>query len=88
MTPDDALVRQYAQAIMALVREDIRDGRIPPDVRSFSDLHAYVDANEYADDVGVPQPAGDYDLVNAVESRVDELLAAGSVNSSSGLADD
>ncbi|GAA1026220.1 hypothetical protein GCM10009557_03170 [Virgisporangium ochraceum] len=80
-------MRQYAEAIIALVRADIRDGRIPPDVRSFSDLHAYVDANEYADDVGVPQSAGDYDLVNAVESRVDEMLAAGSVDRS-GPADE
>lgn len=32
---------------MALIREDIAAGIVPREVGSFTDLHDYLDANEY-----------------------------------------
>ncbi len=40
MTPD-------AQHMLAAIRADVADGRVPPTVASFSALHDHVDANEY-----------------------------------------
>ena len=69
---------------MAMIVDDIAEHRIPLGIRTFSDLHSYVDANEYllatacpwgsdvatqADDCGVRHH-------NAVTDRVQALLVA------------
>jgi len=48
--------------------------KIPVDVDSFAALHDYVDANSYVADVGIDHAPGDYELINAVEDRVSEML--------------
>jgi hypothetical protein len=54
-------------------------------VSAFAELHGYVDANEYADQAGVPWGSDPealkhgndgYALVNAVEAAVSAMLAA------------
>lgn len=44
-----------AVLIMDMVAEDIASGEVPPGIASFTDLHDYVDANEYGD-AAVPFP--------------------------------
>jgi hypothetical protein len=39
---------EYADRIMAEIDDDIKAGLIPATVASFSELHDYVDANDYA----------------------------------------
>ena len=39
---------EYADKIMAAIDVDIQAGLIPATVASFSELHDYVDANDYA----------------------------------------
>lgn len=46
----------WAHDIMAMVAEDIAAHRIPLGIRTFSDLHSYVDANEYL--LATPCPWG------------------------------
>ena len=65
--------------------DGIAEGAFPKTVRSFSDLHEHVDANDYLEDHNVPwgtdlspqsdDPAG-VRVVNAVTDRVSELLDA------------
>lgn len=40
-------IQTLALGIKRLVQADIDAGRIPPTVRSFSELHDHVDANDY-----------------------------------------
>lgn len=72
---DDLLEEAWAELLM-----DIRAGLVPDHVRSFTELHDYVDANEYvperAIDWGLP-PAGRYDLANELTAVIDARLAEG-----------
>ena len=43
-----ANISVYADMIMAEIDGDIRSGHVPATVASFSELHDYVDANDYA----------------------------------------
>jgi hypothetical protein len=66
------------------VKQDIRDGRVPKDVPSFSDLHDYVDANEYgllcSDELFDGLPEGDEAIdargtfANFVQGRIAKFL--------------
>ena len=57
---------------------DIRDGVLPSDVASFSDLNEHVDANEYGGLCEDDAMVGDYiGLGNAVQHEVDRWLKAG-----------
>jgi hypothetical protein len=78
------LVRRYADAIMIAIEADMDAGIVPRSVSTFTELHDYVDANEYAVQAGVPWGSdpealryGDdgYALVNAVEGAVSAMLA-------------
>ena len=74
-------IRAYADTIMAEIHKDIADGTVPASVGSFSELHDYVDANDYAQQAGVPTYVADADdpweIVNTVEAEVDARLKAG-----------
>src|SRR6266496_4804064 len=78
------LVRRYADAIMMAIKADMEAGIVPRGVGAFTDLHDYVDANEYAVQAGVPWGSDPealkygndgYALVNAVEGAVSAMLA-------------
>jgi hypothetical protein len=73
-------ISQYADMIMGLVDADMRLGRIPATVASFSELHDYVDANDYALEVIPRDAAPSWDawmeLANDVEAEVSGRLAA------------
>ena len=77
------LVRRYADAIMIAIKADMDAGIVPRSVSTFTELHDYVDANEYAVQAGVPWGTDPealrygndgYALVNAVESAVSAML--------------
>jgi hypothetical protein len=71
------------------VEEDVASGRVPRDVASFSELHDYVDANEYGglcDTVPWITSAGrarlsedGTDAANQVQNEVDAWIKAGGV---------
>jgi hypothetical protein len=72
-----ASVGEYADKIMAEIGLDIADGMVPATVGTFGELHGYVDANDYAQQAGVPYLEGDDDpwqVFNAVEDEVDRRL--------------
>lgn len=62
----------YADGAMADIAADIAAGVVPASVATFTDLHDYVDANEYV--AGVPTSDG-YGLVNAVTAEINRRLA-------------
>jgi hypothetical protein len=67
-------ISSYAAKIMAEIDSDIADGTVPATVATFGELHDHVDANDYAQQVGVPFLEGDDDpwqVFNAVEDEVD-----------------
>ncbi|MER7331702.1 MULTISPECIES: hypothetical protein [unclassified Micromonospora] len=80
--PNTYDVEGVAQAVYADILASIKNGEVPATVRTFTDLHDYVDANEYVQEVpwgtDLPEdpsdPAG-WRLVNAVTDRVNALLA-------------
>lgn len=79
INPNTYDVEGAAQAVFADILASIRNGEVPANVRTFTDLHDHVDANEYVQEVpwGTDLPAGSdpYALVNAVTDRVNALLA-------------
>ncbi|WP_319461445.1 hypothetical protein [Micromonospora sp. RTP1Z1] len=52
-----AAVARYADLILAEIDDDIAESVVPAGVRSFADLHRYVDANDYLIAAGVPHDA-------------------------------
>ncbi len=71
-------ISTYADQIITEIDNDIAEGRIPASVRSFSELHNYLDANDYTVCVGIEYTGTDanYALINAVETEVSNRLAA------------
>jgi hypothetical protein len=61
-----------ARRILALIDQDIADRILPANVRTYADLHTYVDANDYLDHAGVPGGSSQNvnDLVAAVQEKV------------------
>jgi len=47
-------IEEYADEVMTAIDDCIAEGRIPADVATYSDLHSYVDANDFLLDAGVP----------------------------------
>ena len=47
-------VALYADRIIIMIAEDITSGAVPLGVRSFTELHDHVDANDYLSQAGVP----------------------------------
>lgn len=46
-SPSPAAVARLAEFMKAQILQDVAAGRVPPTVRSFAELHDYVDANFY-----------------------------------------
>lgn len=61
------------------ILRDIEAGRVPPTVRSFGELHCYVDANTYGGtcDDDAPEPETLIAVVNRVQNTVHAWLANG-----------
>lgn len=70
---DDALVSEYADAVMGLIHDDVLAGFVPVTAASFSELHDHVDANEYVLQV-MGADAFDVALANRVTDDVDSRL--------------
>lgn len=87
VTVADAVTRGKREVL-----EDVVAGRVPSTVKSYSELHDYVDANEYggacSDFAGefAIEPANDeeaqkqWDYWNAVQGALDEWIKAGGIN--------
>lgn len=69
-------VMMHALNALQAIREDMQSGMVPETCASFSELHDYVDANQYVEDVPDEGPDGERDLalVNAVTDAVDAFL--------------
>ncbi|MFG1648374.1 hypothetical protein ACGFIE_00485 [Micromonospora sp. NPDC049275] len=52
--PSDSTIEDFANGIIILIDNDISEGVLPLGVGSFSDLHSYLDANDYLYAEGVP----------------------------------
>ena len=69
-----------ADRMLALIRDDVYAGKVPPTVATFAALHDHVDANEYYPAVGIDtMDAAGLALANATADRVDALLRAGAL---------
>jgi hypothetical protein len=68
------LIHRMQSEILADVERRI----VPETVRSFGDLHDYVDANEYG---GICEPGADADIddVNAAQTAVSDWIAEGGI---------
>jgi hypothetical protein len=75
-------VDRWADEIMSMIDDDIdmavssRGDVMPATVASFSELHEYVDANDYLISAEVPWSADDMSVTNAVTDEVTRRLAA------------
>jgi hypothetical protein len=74
-----------AREVIRLVGQDVAAGTVPWDVADYSELHDYVDANEYTLEViGLPGPDDEgsrpeaADLTSEVQTRVSEMLSGSS----------
>jgi len=63
------------------IRRDIANGRVPSAVRDFSQLHDYVDANEYGglcdETSGIDWINDNDDAGNTVQNKVNALILSG-----------
>jgi hypothetical protein len=71
-------VDRFADTITALVDDAIAEGAVPANVRSFADLHSYLDANDFLQDAQVRYDGSDtaVALMAAVEAEVTRRLSA------------
>ena len=69
---------QFADEVMRTIDGDIKEGLLPADVATFSELHDHVDGNVYLlDTAGMATPSEDYDgleLPRAISDEVDRRL--------------
>lgn len=77
VSQDEAIGAAVADAKREIL-EDVRDGRVPADVPTFSALHDYVDANEYG---GLTEDRAAWSLstVAAVQDELDRWIVRGGV---------
>ncbi len=69
-------VRRYADAIMAMIKQDQDTGQVPRDVCSWDELDESVDAGDYYRLAQMPSGTGDaIGLRNAVNDEVGRRLA-------------
>jgi hypothetical protein len=77
MKTDDA----YAAELLNMIREDIASGQVPATVSTFSELHDYVDANDYIIQSSLYSHRNWSDdreeTINRVTDLVDAALKAG-----------
>src|SRR5438552_13795531 len=71
-------VAAYAATIMGFIDEAISEGAVPATVRSFTQVHSYLDANDFLQHAGVPYDGSDASVAFtvAVEDEVTRRLAA------------
>ncbi len=62
--------RENLQKMKEDINKDIKSGQIPATVKSFSELHDYVDANEY---LNIPFPNWKHQDINESNVYFDEL---------------
>jgi hypothetical protein len=76
--PTDPRIADWATQILAAIDDDIADGVLPANVRAFTDLHTYTDANQFLLDAGIPYDGTDTTstLLTAVQDAVTTLLRA------------
>lgn len=75
-------VNNMALRVIDLIRDDVRLGRIPATVATFSDLHDHVDANDYlgasaSEELTERQSKNDFLEFNRVMEIVNQWLAVG-----------
>jgi len=76
MTTDTADVQRYADAIMAMIKEDQVTGQVPSDVTSWDELDESVDLNDYYRQAQMPSGTHEAtELHNAVTDEVARRLA-------------
>lgn len=71
---DDAIAQGKAEIL-----EDISSGVVPVSISCFSELHDYVDANEYG---GLTGSEFSLDEMNSVQEALDEWLRSGALRKS------
>lgn len=71
-------VKTFADHIMAEIDGDIAAGQIPGRVRTFGELHSYLDANDYLIEAQVPYDGtrATTEVIAAVEDEVTRRLSA------------
>ena len=78
MPPTQPDITSYAERILADIDADIDAGVLPASVRSFTNLHTYLDANDYLQTAGVPYDAtpATIDVIAEVQAEVTRRLSA------------
>jgi len=78
---DARRIRDAVVVAKAAIEEDITAGVVPASVRSFSELHDFVDANDYMTECLPSAAFGSYeawtDALNEAEEQVDVWLRGG-----------
>ena len=68
-------VQRYADAILAMIKEDQDSGQVPPSVFTWDELDASVDTDEYCRQAQMPSGTAEADaLRNAVTDEVSRRL--------------
>ncbi len=71
-------VQRYADAIMAMIKEDQDSGQVPREVSSWDELDDSVDTDDYYRQAQLPSGTREaIDLHNAVNDEVGRRLGAG-----------
>jgi hypothetical protein len=73
---DHGVLRSVILEAKAMINADIASGQVPETVGSFTELHDYVDANEYAQDDAL-DPDGGYAEWNYISDVLDRWLRVG-----------
>lgn len=81
----EALIESAVELAKREIRADVKLGRVPTTVTSFSELHDYVDANEYGGLCDDGQPGMDHEdwiaWGNDIQTRVDSWIKGGGLHS-------
>lgn len=73
---DEITLDELAGEVLRLIAEDVASGVMPWDIYDFSELHNFVDANEYLlATVGLDMTEAGNALANAIADRVNDWLA-------------
>ncbi len=73
---DTQEIQRYADAIMAMIREDQASGQVPSDVSSWDELDGSVDTEDYFRQASLPSGAGhDGGLRDAVIGEIGRRLS-------------
>lgn len=72
-------VAEYADKVIGFIRDDVRDGVVPSNVKGFGELHQWVDANVYLIKAGQVYDGSEQSAreSNAIEDAVTAKLVRG-----------